>query len=147
MKLVEFDRSPLTTSRSSPAAATSASSRAAAATRRTSCAPGFPPHCDVLISDRGLRDHGRLPAMRNIMHSPCASAWKRRISTAPTSDNTRGDIPNDPELPLLLDKVYPCSRGGEDRLPDARLPAVRRRIWEALAALLAGKFHGFRTRN
>ena len=39
----------------------------------------------------------------------------------------RGCIPNDPELPLPLDKVRPLPRGGEGRLLPARLPAAGRR--------------------
>ena len=52
--------------------------------------------------------------------------------------NTEKIIPNDPELPMLLDKVYPCS---EIVKMDYHLPGCPPRadlIWEALVALITG---------
>ena len=50
--------------------------------------------------------------------------------------NPAGTIPNDPELPLILDRVYPC---GEVVKIDVHLPGCppsADAIWEALVALL-----------
>jgi NAD-reducing hydrogenase small subunit len=65
----------------------------------------FRKHCDVLISVGDCATMGGIPAMRNTI--PLRSACARPTSTAPPSQS-RGAIPNDPEIPLLLDKVYPC---------------------------------------
>ena len=52
--------------------------------------------------------------------------------------NETGILPNDPELPMLLDKVYPCH---EIVKIDYFLPGCPPRadlIWEALVALITG---------
>ena len=57
----------------------------------------------------------------------------------PSTSNTTGKIPNDPEIPLLLDKVYPCHEvvKVDYHLPGCPPPADT--IWEALVALLTNK--------
>ena len=65
---------------------------------------------------------GGIPAMRNMI--PLKECLDEAYLNGPTVHNPSGQIPNDPEIPLLLDKVYPVPRGGEDRLLPARLPAV-----------------------
>ena len=50
-----------------------------------------------------------------------------------------GEIPNDPELPLMLDRVYPCHEVVkiDYYLPGCPPPADK--LWEALVALLTDK--------
>jgi NAD-reducing hydrogenase small subunit len=52
--------------------------------------------------------------------------------------NTEKIVPNDPELPMILDRVYPCH---EVVKVDYYLPGCPPRadlIWDALVALLTG---------
>jgi NAD-reducing hydrogenase small subunit len=66
----------------------------------------------VLIALGQCAIMGGLPAMRNaIMHSdaPLRECLEEAYITGRDIRNTTHNIPNDPALPLLLDKVYPCS--------------------------------------
>ena len=82
---------------------------------------------------------GGLPAMRNgISIKEC---FDEAYLGGPTTGalNTEKIIPNDEELPMLLDRVYPCH---EIVKIDYFLPGCPPRadlIWEALVALLTGK--------
>ncbi|MBI5543433.1 MAG: NADP oxidoreductase, partial [Deltaproteobacteria bacterium] len=67
----------------------------------------FREHCDVLVSVGDCAIMGGLPAMRNAM--PLKECLDEAYRNGPTVHNPSGKIPADPELPLLLDKVYPCS--------------------------------------
>jgi NAD-reducing hydrogenase small subunit len=61
----------------------------------------------------------------------------------PYTQNKTQIIPNDPALPLLLDRVYPCSEVVEI---DYQIPGCAPTgdvIFEALSGLLSGKFQGF----
>jgi NAD-reducing hydrogenase small subunit len=62
----------------------------------------FRANCKTLVAVGACAVNGGIPAMRNRFR--CASAWRRPMSTA--SASTTG-IPNDPELPLLLNQVHP----------------------------------------
>ena len=147
MKLVEFDRSPLTDIKTF--------------TRR--CDIGiveggccneenvevlreFRRHCDVLVAIGQCAIMGGLPAMRNaIMHSDAAlrECLEEAYITGPYIRNAGHAIPNDPALPLLLDKVYPCSDVVEiDYLIPGCAPSGDI-IFAALTGLLSGKFRGF----
>ena len=70
----------------------------------------FREHCDVLVSVGDCAIMGGLPAMRNAM--PLKECLDEAYKNGPTVYNPSGRIPADPELPLLLDKVYPSSGGG-----------------------------------
>ncbi|HID24313.1 MAG TPA: NADP oxidoreductase, partial [Planctomycetaceae bacterium] len=54
----------------------------------------------------------------------------------PTVYNPTGQIPNDPEIPLLLDRVYPCHEvvRVDYHLPGC--PPSAESIWQTLTALL-----------
>ena len=80
---------------------------------------------------------GGLPAMRNGI--PVEECLHEADIGGPTvSLNKAGVMPNDDELPMLLDKVYPCH---EIVKIDYFLPGCPPRadlIWEALVALVTG---------
>ena len=147
MKLVEFDRSPLTDMKTF--------------TRR--CDIGiieggccneenvhvlrdFRRNCDVLIAIGQCAIMGGLPAMRNaIMHSdaPLRECLEEAYITGKYIRNTSQIIPNDPALPLLLDEVYPCSEVVEI---DYQIPGCAPGgdlIYDTLTRILAKRFHGF----
>ena len=84
--------------------------------------------------------------MRNaVMHSdnPLLECLEEAYITGKYIRNTTHQIPNDPVLPLVLDKVYPCSEVVEI---DYNIPGCAPTgdvIYSTLASLLAGKFRGF----
>lgn len=147
MKLVEFDRSPLTDIK----------------TFRQRCDIGiveggccneenvhvlrdFRRNCDVLIAIGQCAIMGGLPAMRNaIMHSddPLRECLEEAYISGPYLRNVTHNIPNDPVLPLLLDEVYPCADVVDI---DYEIPGCAPTgdvIYSMLSSLLAGKFKGF----
>jgi NAD-reducing hydrogenase small subunit len=97
----------------------------------------FRKHCKILISVGECAIMGGLPAMRNGI--PIKECLREAYLTGPSvTANTEHIIPNDPELPMLLDRVYPCQ---EIVRIDYSLPGCPPRadlIWETLVALLKG---------
>ena len=97
----------------------------------------FRENCDVLISLGECAIMGGLPALRNGI--PVKECLEEAYFDGPTvGANTEKIIPNDPELPMILDKVYPCH---EVVKVDYYLPGCPPRadlIWDALVALLTG---------
>ena len=97
----------------------------------------FRAHCDILISVGNCAIAGGIPALRNMV--PLKECYEEAYLKGPTVHNPSGQIPNDPELPLLLDKVYPCNEVVkiDYHLPGCPPPADT--LWEALVALLSEK--------
>jgi len=99
----------------------------------------FRKNCKILISLGECAIMGGLPAMRNGI--PVADCLAEGYLDGPTVDeNKKGAriIPNDDELPMILDKVYPCH---EIVKIDYFIPGCPPRadlIWEALVALVTG---------
>lgn len=98
----------------------------------------FRENCKVLVSVGECAIMGGLPAMRNgIPLRECLEEAYINGVTVKESNEER-IIPNDPELPIILDKVYPCN---EIVKIDYHLPGCAPRadlIWEALVALVTG---------
>jgi len=97
----------------------------------------FREHCKILISLGDCATMGGVPAMRNTV--PLQECLQEAYIDGPTVYNPSGIIPNDTNLPLLLNKVYPCHEVVkiDYYLPGCPPPADT--IWEALTALLANK--------
>jgi len=95
----------------------------------------FRKHCDVLVSIGDCATMGGLPALRNGV--PLKECLEEAYLNGPTVYNVENKIPNDPELPLILDRVYPLHEivKIDVRLPGCPPPADA--IWELLTALLA----------
>lgn len=97
----------------------------------------FRQHCRVLVSVGDCAIHGGVPALRNMV--PLAECLQEAYVTGPSVDNAGGRIPDDEEIPLLLDKVCPAH---EVVKIDAYLPGCppsADTLWAALNALLAGQ--------
>jgi len=97
----------------------------------------FREHCKILISVGECAIMGGLPAMRNGI--PVKDCLEEAYLHGPTVDPAAGIIPNDPELPIILDRVYPLH---EIVKIDAFLPGCppsAELIWKALTSLLEGK--------
>ena len=95
----------------------------------------FRKHCKILISMGQCAITGGLPAMRNGI--PLKELFAEAYQDGITVDNKL--IPNDEEIPMILDRVYPCH---EIVKIDAFLPGCAPRgdlIWEALTAIIEGR--------
>jgi len=95
----------------------------------------FRKNCKILISLGECAIMGGLPAMRNGI--PVKECLEEAYLRCPTVDDNI--IPNDEEIPMILDRVYPLH---EIVKIDYFLPGCPPRadlIWEALSALLSGR--------
>jgi NAD-reducing hydrogenase small subunit len=97
----------------------------------------FRKHCDILISVGECAICGGIPALRNTL--PLKECLDEAFLNGPSVHNPAGQIPNDPELPLLLNRVYPCHEVVKIDyfLPGCPPPADL--IVSALVALVTGK--------
>ena len=98
----------------------------------------FRKNCKILISFGECALMGGLPAYRNGI--PIKECLDEAYLNGPTVINSNPDkiLPNDDEIPMMLDKVYPCH---EVVKIDYFLPGCPPRadlIWDALVALLTG---------
>ncbi len=98
----------------------------------------FRKNCNILISLGECAIMGGLPAMRNGI--PVKECLEEAYLNGPTVVNANAEkvIPNDDEIPMILDRVYPCH---EIVKIDYYLPGCPPRadlIWEALVALVTG---------
>jgi len=94
----------------------------------------FRKQCRILVSVGDCATMGGIPAMRNLvaLHECLDEAYRN----GPTVYNASGLLPNDAEIPLLLDKVYMCH---EVVTIDYHLPGCppsAETLWQALVALL-----------
>ena len=97
----------------------------------------FRKHCNILISLGECAIMGGLPAMRNGI--PIKECLREAYLTGPSvTANNEHIIPNDPELPMLLDKVYPCQEIVKIDYYLPGCPPSADLIWETLVALIKG---------
>ena len=97
----------------------------------------FRKNCDVLISLGDCAIMGGVPAMRN--NIPLRECFNEAYLNGPTVYNPSGKIPNDKEIPLLLDRVYTCEEVVKIDIHLPGCPPPADAIWEALVALLTDK--------
>ena len=97
----------------------------------------FREHCKVLISIGDCAISGGVPALRNMV--PLQECYEEAFLDGPSVYNPSGKVPDDAEIPLLLDKVYPCHEvvKVDYHLPGCPPPADT--LWEALSALLGNR--------
>jgi coenzyme F420-reducing hydrogenase gamma subunit len=95
----------------------------------------FRKNCTILISVGECAIMGGLPALRNGI--PIKECLEEAYLNGPTvGENTEKIMPNDNELPMLLDKVYPCH---EIVKIDYFIPGCPPRadlLWNAILALV-----------
>ncbi len=98
----------------------------------------FRENCDILVSVGECAIMGGLPALRNGI--PVKECIEEAYLNGPTVGlNTDHVLPNDDELPMILDRVYPCH---EVVKIDYYLPGCPPRadlIWNAVVALVTGE--------
>ncbi len=97
----------------------------------------FRRNCKVLISVGDCAINGGVPALRNMV--PLEECYREAFLDGPSVHNPSGTVPDDPEIPLLLNKVYPCHEvvKVDYHLPGCPPPADT--LWEALTALLENR--------
>ena len=97
----------------------------------------FRKHCDVLIALGDCATMGGIPALRNVI--PLKECLDEAYLDGPTVYNPTGVIPNDPDIPLMLNKVYPVQEVVKIDYFLPGCPPSADTIWAALTALLNGK--------
>lgn len=94
----------------------------------------FRKHCDILIALGDCATMGGIPALRNTI--PLKECLDEAYRNGPTVYNPSGQIPNDPDIPLLLNKVYPVQEVVKIDYSLPGCPPSADTIWAALTALL-----------
>lgn len=97
----------------------------------------FRKHCDILISVGDCAINGGIPAMRNGI--PLKECFDEAYLNGQTVYNPKKIIPDDSEIPLILDRVYPCHEVVKIDYNLPGCPPSADTIWEALVALLENK--------
>lgn len=97
----------------------------------------FRRHCNTLVSVGECAIMGDIPAMRNPI--PLKECMEQAYLTGPNIHNPAGKVPSDPELPLVLDRVYPCHEVVKIDYFLPGCPPSADTIWRALKALLTGE--------
>jgi NAD-reducing hydrogenase small subunit len=97
----------------------------------------FRKNCDVLIALGDCATMGGIPALRNTI--PLQECLDEAYLKGPTVHNPAGLIPNDRELPLLLNRVYPVQEVVKIDFYLPGCPPPAETIWQALVALLTDK--------
>jgi NAD-reducing hydrogenase small subunit len=97
----------------------------------------FRRHCKVLVSVGDCAINGGVPALRNMV--PLRECFEEAYLRGASVDNPSGRVPDDEEIPLLLDRVVPCHEVVriDHYLPGC--PPSADTLWAALTALLAGR--------
>jgi NAD-reducing hydrogenase small subunit len=138
VELVEFDRSPINDIKRIEGPVTIGLIEGGCANEENvKVLREFREHCQVLISVGDCAINGGVPAMRNAV--PLRECYEEAYLRGPTVVNPTGKIPDDEEIPLLLDKVYPCQEvvRVDYHLPGC--PPSADTLWEALTALLENR--------
>jgi NAD-reducing hydrogenase small subunit len=97
----------------------------------------FRKHCDILVSVGDCAITGDIPALRN--NIPLKECLEEAYLNGPTVYNPEKIIPNDKELPLCLDRVYPCNEVVKMDYFLPGCPPSGDAIWQAVVALLNNK--------
>ena len=95
----------------------------------------FRKNCKILIAIGQCAITGGVPAMRNTVS--LKECLEEAYLNGPTVVD--GVIPNDPDIPILLDKVYPCHEVVKIDYFLPGCPPSADTLWAALTALLTGK--------
>jgi NAD-reducing hydrogenase small subunit len=96
----------------------------------------FRKNCDILISVGDCAIMGGLPALRNTV--PLRECLEEAYINGPSVYNPSGKIPNDKEIPLLLNQVHPCHEVVKMDYHLPGCPPSADTLWQALTALLGG---------
>ena len=133
--LIEFDRSPFTDIKEIGPCDIGLIEGGVANAENVEVLRAFRKNCKILVAVGACAVNGGIPAMRNQfdLQECLAESYLDGIGVE------NAQIPNDPEIPLLLDKVHPIHEvvKVDHVLPGC--PPSADLIWEALVALLSDK--------
>lgn len=135
IELVEFDRSPINDIKHITQQCSIGLIEGGCATEENvEVLREFRRNCDILVSIGDCAITGGIPALRNMV--PLGECLDVAYVHGPSVHNPSGEVPNDVEIPLLLDKVYPAHEVVkiDYHLPGCPPPADT--LWAALTALL-----------
>jgi NAD-reducing hydrogenase small subunit len=97
----------------------------------------FRKHCEILISVGDCATMGGIPALRNMV--PLEECLREAYVDGPSVYNPDGVIPNDIEIPLILDNVYPAHEVVRIDYHLPGCPPSADTFYAALTALLSNK--------
>ncbi len=138
VEAVEFHRSPLVDRKAFSARCALGLVEGGCATdENVEILRDFREHCDVLVSVGDCATMGGIPAMRNGI--PLEECLAEAYRDGATTVNPTGRLPDDPELPLLLDRVYPCHEVVHIDHFVPGCPPSADVLWTVIQALLEGR--------
>jgi NAD-reducing hydrogenase small subunit len=98
----------------------------------------FRANCKILVAVGECAIMGGLPALRN--NIPIRECLEEAyINSVTVVGNEDKIIPNDPEIPILLDRIYPCHEVVKIDYFLPGCPPSAELIWEALIAIINGE--------
>jgi NAD-reducing hydrogenase small subunit len=135
VKLVEFDRSPITDIKTVGDCDIGIIEGGVANAENVEVLREFRKHCKVLVALGACAVNGGIPAMRNSFElKECLEeAYIDGIGV------TNPKIPNDPEIPMLLNKVHPIHEVVKIDYFLPGCPPTADAIWTFLTELIEGK--------
>jgi NAD-reducing hydrogenase small subunit len=134
-ELIEFDRSPLTDIKTIGDCDVGIIEGGLCNAENVHVLREFRARCRTLIAIGACAINGGLPAQRNHLRLPLI--LQEVYQSSPGLAN--GIVPNDPELPLPLNKVHPLHEVVEIDFFIPGCPPSADAIWKALTDLLAGQ--------
>ncbi len=138
IELVEFDRSPVTDiKRFTGRCAVGIVEGGCSNEENVHVLRDFRKHCDVLVAIGECAIMGGIPSMRNGI--PLKECLDEAYLNGPTVYNPDRKVPGDEELPLLLDRVYPCHEVVKIDYFLPGCPPKADLLWEAVTALLENR--------
>ena len=135
MEVVEFDRSPLTDIKHCAPCDIGLIEGGVCNAENVHVLREFRAQCRILVALGACAINGGLPAQRNPIPVPelLREVYQAQMGVV------NGLIPNDPELPLLLDKVHPIHEVVQVDYFIPGCPPSGDAIWTVLTDLLAGR--------
>jgi NAD-reducing hydrogenase small subunit len=137
LELVEFDRSPLTDIKHCGPCDIGIVEGGVCNAENVHVLREFRKNCKILIAIGACAINGGLPAQRN--HLDLGACLQEVYLTEPGLGTGHGGIPNDPELPLPLDKVHPLHEVVKVDYFIPGCPPPAEAIWKFLTDLIAGR--------
>jgi len=139
VELVEFDRTPLTDIKTIGQCDIGLIEGGVANTENVEVLRDFRKHCDILVAVGACAVNGGIPSMRN--QFDIEECLEEVYINGIGVENPQ--IPNDPEIPLLLDKVHPIHEVVKVDYFLPGCPPSADTIWTFLNELIEGKVISF----
>jgi len=139
IELVEFDRSPITDIKQIGECDIGIIEGAVANSENVEVLRDFRKHCKTIIAIGACALNGGIPAIRN--HYTLEECLKESYIDGMGLDNTL--IPDDPELPMILNQVHPVQDVVKVDYMLPGCPPTAEMIWDALTALIEGREPSF----